>query len=44
MTEIISGVEIAKLIIEWAERNNMHPDDFDMLFADELLDALEEDE
>ncbi|MDH5159860.1 hypothetical protein [Heyndrickxia oleronia] len=40
----MKGAEIAKLIVDWANDNNMHPDDFDMLFADELLEALEEDE
>lgn len=40
----MKGIEIAKLIIEWANENGMHPDDFDMLFAEELLEALEEDE
>jgi hypothetical protein len=39
----VKGKEIAKLIYEWANKNHMHPDDFSMLFADELLDKLEND-
>jgi hypothetical protein len=38
-----NGKEIAELIYKWAERNNIHPDDFDMLFANELIAKLESD-
>jgi hypothetical protein len=37
----LKGSEIAELIIQWANDQRMHPDDFDMLFANELLDKLE---
>jgi hypothetical protein len=37
------GKEIAELVYEWANKNHIHPDDFDMLFANELLEKLEED-
>jgi hypothetical protein len=39
----LSGKEIAELIYEWADKNRIHPDDFDMLFANELLEKLESD-
>jgi hypothetical protein len=39
----MKGSEIAKLIYEWADKNNIHPDDFDMLFAHELIENLELD-
>jgi hypothetical protein len=40
----MSGKEIVALIEEWANKQRMHPDDFSMLFADELLAKMEEDE
>jgi hypothetical protein len=39
----MAGKEIAELIYIWADKNNIHPDDFDMLFANELIERLEED-
>jgi two-component SAPR family response regulator len=39
----IKGVYIAELIYQWADNNRMHPDDFSMLFAEELLEKLEAD-
>jgi hypothetical protein len=39
----MKGREIAELIYSWAEEMRIHPDDFDMLFANELLEKLEED-
>ncbi|WP_257148447.1 hypothetical protein [Bacillus sp. AFS073361] len=39
----MTGKEIANLIYEWAEKKNIHPDDFDALFVPELLEKLEED-
>ena len=39
----MKGAEIAELIYNWAEEKRIHPDDFDMLFANELLEELEAD-
>ena len=40
----MKGVEIADLIYEWANKQAFHPDDFDLLFAKELIERLEEDD
>lgn len=40
----MKGKEIVSLIEEWANKRGLHPDDFDTLFADELLEIMEEDE
>jgi hypothetical protein len=40
----MEGKEIANLIYEWANKEKIHPDDFDVLFAFELLAMLEQDE
>jgi hypothetical protein len=40
----VKGVEIARLIYAWANESRMHPDDFDTLFVEELLEMLEADE
>jgi hypothetical protein len=40
----MNGKEIVKLIEEWANKKRIHPDDFDMLFAHELLEMMEEDD
>lgn len=40
----MNGKEIVALIEEWLNKKNIHPDDLDMLFANELLDKMEEDE
>lgn len=40
----MKGKEIVSVIEEWLNKNNIHPDDLDMLFADELLEKLEGDE
>ena len=37
----MEGKEIAELLYEWAEKNRIHPDDFEILFVNELLDKLE---
>jgi hypothetical protein len=42
--KIMEGKEIANLIYEWANKEKIHPDDFDVLFAFELLAMLEQDE
>ena len=39
----MKGEQIADLIVEWANERNMHPDDFNSLFVDELLELLEKD-
>jgi hypothetical protein len=39
----MTGKEIVQEIYEWIERTNLHPDDFDMLFAKELLEYLEQE-
>ncbi|MEK4025358.1 hypothetical protein [Sporosarcina sp. FSL W7-1283] len=39
----MNGEQIVENIIEWANKNNMHPDDFSSLFVEELLEMLEED-
>jgi len=39
----MKGATIAELIIQWANEKRVHPDDFSMLFAEELLEALEAD-
>jgi hypothetical protein len=39
----MKGAELAELIYQWANDNRMHPDDFSMLFAEELLERLEAD-
>jgi hypothetical protein len=41
--KIMKGKEIAQLIYDWVEKNHIHPDDFDMLLARELLENLELD-
>lgn len=38
----MKGEDLAKLIIDWANDNRLHPDDFSMLFVDELLERMEE--
>lgn len=40
----MSGKEIAQALVEWANQKRMHPDDFDVLFVDELMEMLEGDE
>ena len=40
----IKGVEIARLIYAWANEGHIHPDDFDILSVEELLEMLEADE
>ena len=39
----VKGKEIAALIWEWLEKSDLHPDDVWMLFAEELIEKLEED-
>lgn len=39
----MKGEELADLIEEWLNKNSVHPDDFNMLFANELLDLMCED-
>jgi hypothetical protein len=39
----LTGAHIAELIYQWANDNRIHPDDFSMLFAEELLERLEAD-
>jgi hypothetical protein len=39
----MKGKEIAELIYEWANKKKFHPNDFDSLFAHELIEELEED-
>ena len=39
----MKGKEIAALIWEWLEKSDLHPDDVGMLFAEELIEKLEED-
>jgi hypothetical protein len=43
VTNKFTGAEIAELVVAWANDNRMHPDDFSMLFAEELLERLEAD-
>ena len=40
----MKGREIVSLIEEWLNDKSIHPDDLDMLFANELLNKMEEDE
>lgn len=37
----MNGKEISQLIVEWANKNHIHPDDFDNLFVSELMEMLE---
>lgn len=39
----MEGKKIVELIFDWADKNNVHPDDFGMLFADELIEKMESD-
>ena len=39
----MNGKKIAELIYEWTNKNSIHPDDFDLLFAKELIEKLEKD-
>lgn len=39
----MNGQEIIEHIEAWLSKNNVHPDDFDMMFAKELLKMLSED-
>lgn len=40
---VVTGELIAKLVYEWANQKNMHSDDFDSLFTNELLEQMEDD-
>lgn len=33
--------EIAEFLYQWAEKNHIHPNDFEDMFVKELLDKLE---
>lgn len=39
----MKGQEINEHIEAWLNKNNVHPDDFDMMFAKELLEMLSKD-
>lgn len=39
----MKGEKIAYLIVEWANKQKFHPDDFSSLFVGELLEILEKD-
>lgn len=39
----LTGKEIANLVYDWADKQHIHPDDFDMLFVNELLEEMEND-
>jgi hypothetical protein len=40
----MKGKEIADLIFDWLNlKANVHPDDFDCMFAKELLELMEQD-
>lgn len=39
----MKGQELIELIEAWLAKNNVHPDDFDMMFAKELFDLLSQD-
>lgn len=39
----MKGNEIVSLIEEWLNQNNIHENDFDMMFAEELLSLMSND-
>lgn len=39
----MKGEKIADLIVEWASEQGIHPDDFNSLFAEELIELLDKD-
>ncbi|MEK4025381.1 hypothetical protein [Sporosarcina sp. FSL W7-1283] len=39
----MKGKQIADLIVEWADEQRMHPDDFSSLFVEELIELLDKD-
>jgi hypothetical protein len=39
----MNGSEIAQLIYDWAEKNDLNADDFDVISAQDLLENLEYD-
>ncbi|MGG3890207.1 hypothetical protein [Metabacillus fastidiosus] len=39
----MKGQEIIELIEAWLSKNNVHPDDFNQMFATDLLEILSED-
>lgn len=39
----MKGQEIVEIIEAWLSKENVHPGDFDMMFAEELLELLSKD-
>lgn len=40
---VMKGEKIADLIVEWANKQSIHPDDFNVLFVEELMEMLDQD-
>lgn len=41
--DYVKGEDIVSLIEKWLEDNKVHPDDFDSMFAEELLEIMSKD-
>lgn len=39
----MKGEQIVNLIVEWANKQSIHPDDFNVLFVEELMEMLDQD-
>lgn len=39
----MKGQELIEHIEAWLDKNDVHPDDFDMMFAKELLEIMSKD-